>query len=144
MSISRETYYAPLWALVQAAATFKTASRRVRLLQDMEDSELPAVFLSVDHQPTEPSINAPAKYKLGAKAYLYCANPDQETAADIALNGLIDALEAVLAPAPGYGSQNLGRDDVQGAWISGTVEIYPAPNGARAAAIVPIEIHVFG
>jgi hypothetical protein len=144
MSITRETYYATLWALVQSSSSFVTKSRRVRLLQDMEDSELPAVFLSVNHQPTEPSINSPAKYKLGALVYLYCANPTQEIAADIALNGLVDALETALAPAPGQGSQNLGRDDVQGAWLSGTVEIYPAPNGTRAAAIVPIEIHVFG
>ncbi len=144
MSIVRENYYAPLWTLVKESAAFKTASRRVRLLQDMEDGELPAVFMSVNHQPTEPSINSPAKYKLGALVYLYCANPSQEIAADIALNGLVDALEAALAPAPGQGSQNLGRDDVQGAWMAGTVEIYPAPNGTRAAAIVPIEIHVFG
>jgi hypothetical protein len=144
MSIVRETYYATLWALVQASSSFVTKSRRVRLLQDMEDAELPAVFLSVNHQPTTPSINSPAKYQLGALVYLYCANPSQEIAADIALNGLVDALEAALAPAPGQGSQSLGRDDVQGAWLSGTVEIYPAPNGARAAAIVPIEIHVFG
>jgi hypothetical protein len=148
MSIIRENYYAPLFALVAASATFKIASRRVRLMETMEDSELPAIFMSVDHQPTTPSINEPAKYKLGAKVFLYCAVPDTaadtKTSAAVALNGLIDALEAALEPAPGFGSQNLGRDDVQGAWISGDVEVFDAPNGTRAAAIVPIQIHVFG
>jgi hypothetical protein len=144
VSIVRENYYAPLWTLLSAGNAFVTKSRKVRLLQDMEDGELPAIFMAVGDQPTTPSKNSPAKYRLGAKVFLYAKNPDQETSADMQLNALADALEAAIEPGPGTGSQILGRDDIELVAIEGKVEVFAAPNGTRAAAIVPIEIHVFG
>lgn len=140
-AIIRETYYAPLFALLQGAANFKTAERRVRHLETMDDGELPALFMAVGHQPVERDTKAWPKRKLLATVFLYCANPDAHISADIALNALLDAVEAALEPAPGQEMQTLGNL-VSHCWIKGEVEVFAGWDGVRAAAIVPIEIMV--
>lgn len=138
--MKRETRYGALFDLLQSlkeAGLVKVCDRRVRLLEEMPASELPALFMSVDNQKTEQREGAPPKRTLGAKVYLYAANPDRHTAAGIALNGLLDVVEDILKPAPGDRTQTLG-DTVSHAWIEGTTEVFEGPQGERAAAILPI------
>jgi hypothetical protein len=143
-AITRETYYGALWTLLKGVSltpAIQTFDRRVRLLQDLEDGELPALFLAVGHQPTERDFPNEPRHKLGAKVFLYCANPDQHTSADIFLNQMIDAVEAAIEPIVPLEPQTLGGL-AHYAWIAGTTEVFQAPNGTRAAAIVPIEMLV--
>ncbi len=143
-AITREIYYEALFSLLQglkANGAVIIADRRVRLMEEMQTAELPALFMSVGHQKTEQSLKQEPKRWLNATIYLYCANPDQHTSADVALNGLIDALEATVTPPPPYETQTLGGL-VHSCWIEGETEVFAGPNGERAAAIVPIRMLV--
>jgi hypothetical protein len=144
MSFTRETYYSALFALLATLApgTVLTCDRRVRLMERMQPAELPALFMAVGNQKTVPSLKQPPAHFLTAHVFLYCANPDQHVSADMALNALVDALQAALAPAPPFATQTLGGL-VHHCWIDGESEFFPSPNGERAAAIVPIEMLVF-
>lgn len=141
MSLTRETYYGALYALLSGIAAFRTIDRRVRFMEEMGDAELPALFMAVGNQKVTTHLKTPPVVQLGAKLFLYCANPDQHTSADIALNGLVDQVGAALAPAAPYATQTLGGL-VQYCWITGDAEFFAAPNGERAAAILPVEMLV--
>ncbi len=140
--MTRETYYTALFAMLQGlhtAGTVATADRRVRFLNEMSAAELPALFMAVDRQTLQQRRGQPPRHQLGARIYLYAANPDRYTAAGIALNGLIDAVEATLAPADGSDVQTLGGL-VSHAWIEGPIEVFEAPQGERSAAIVTVQM----
>lgn len=142
--MTRETYYAALFALLQslqAGGAVQTADRRVRFLNEMGAAELPALFMAVDRQTLQQRRGQPPRHQLGARVFLYAANPDRHTAAGIALNGLLDALEAALAPPAGAGVQTLGGL-VSHAWIEGPVEVFEGPQGERSAAIVTVQMLV--
>jgi len=144
MSIVRETYYGALFALLQSlqtGSTVQTCDRRVRFLHEMGAAELPALFMAVDRQQLLQRRGQPSRHQLGARIFLYAANPDRHTAAGIALNGLLDALDAALAPQAGAEVQTLGGL-VSHAWIDGPVEVFEAPQGERAAAIVAVQMLV--
>ncbi len=140
--MTRETCYGALFALLQGlqtAGAVATADRRVRFLTEMSAAELPALFMAVDRQTTQQRRGQPPRHQLGARVFLYAANPDRHTAAGIVLNGLIDALEAKLAPPGGSDVQTLGGL-VSHAWIEGPIEVFEAPQGERSAAIVTIQM----
>lgn len=142
--MTRETYYTALFALLQGAQTagaVNVCDRRVRFLEEMGAADLPALFMAVDHQQTAQQRGLPPRHTLGAKIYLYAANPDRHTAAGIALNGLIDTVEALIAPPAGSGVQTLGGL-VSHAWLEGPIEVFEAPLGERAAAILTVQMLV--
>ena len=142
--MSRDAFYVALFSLLQGlktAGNVKTCDRRVRFLEEMAASELPALFMAVDHQQTVQQKGLPPKRTLAAKVFLYAANPDRHTAAGIALNGLIDAVEAALAPAPPADAQTLGGL-ASHAWIDGPIQVFEGPMGERAAAILTIHMLV--
>ena len=138
----RETYYGALFAALQSlqtGGTVKIADRRVRFLNEMAAAELPALFMAVDRQQTIQRRGQPARHQLGARLFLYAANPDRHTAAGIALNGLIDAVESALAPPGGAETQTLGGL-VSHAWIDGPIEVFEGPAGERSAAILAVQM----
>src|SRR5450830_1915079 len=99
--MSRETVYAALFTLLQGVKTtgqVKVCDRRVRFLEEMAASELPALFMAVSHQQTAVQPGLPAKRTLAAKIYLYAANPDRHRPAGVVLNGLLDAVDQILLP----------------------------------------------
>ncbi len=136
--MSRETAYAALFALLQGLGAVSTADRRLRSLNDLNAAELPALFMTVGDQLVQARHGLPGKRRLTADIYLYAANPDPHSAAGIQLNGLIDAVEAGRAPVPGM-TQTLGGT-VEHCWIEGTIAVYEAPKGQRAAALIPVHI----
>ena len=142
----RERYYAAVYSRLMGlklGGLVKTASRKVRLLEDMQPAELPALFFSVGKQKMKWGYNEPPIHTLGATVYLYAANPNGTVSADMVLNGLLDAAQAALKPDPGWGTQTLGGS-VHAVWMAkdGDVEVFAGPNGERAAAIVPIDIEI--
>ena len=139
--MSREAAYGALFLQLQAlvaAGTVRLADSRLRALDGVNGAELPALFLTVGDQQVQARHGLPPKRRLTADLYLYAANPDPHGAAGIALNGLIDAVESVLAPVPGL-TQTLGGA-VEHCWIEGVIAVYEAPKGQRAAALVPVHL----
>ncbi|HLY53952.1 MAG TPA: hypothetical protein VKS60_00260 [Stellaceae bacterium] len=138
----RETAYAALFAVLEALrvdGTVVVADRRLRSLNDLNAAELPALFMTVGDQKVVARHGLPPKRTLTADIYLYAANPDPGTAAGIQLNGLIDAVEAVLAPPVYAAVQTLGGA-VEHCFIEGTIAVYEAPKGQRAAALLPVHL----
>jgi hypothetical protein len=140
--IVREAIYAALWALAAEAASFATASRRLRHWSDVSPAEQPALFMSEKGAVAKvPVLGAPVLYTLYADLYIYAHSADPYLAPATLLNPLIDAVEAAIAPPPATGIQNLGLPDmVQHCYIAGRVETDEGTLGDQAIAIVPVEI----
>ncbi len=138
---TREACYAALFGVLQGlktAGTVALADRRLRLLAEVNNGELPALFLQVDRQTTVQKAGTPPRRTLHALVYLYAANPDPASPASTQLNGLIDAVEAVLLP--GWQQVQTLGGVVAHAWIEGAIEVYEAPKGQRAAAVIPVAL----
>jgi hypothetical protein len=140
--MTREAAYSALFGVLDAlrlAGTVVVAERRLRTLADMNGAELPALFMTVSDQKVVARHGLPPKRTLTADVYLYAANPDPHTAAGIQLNSLLDALEAALAPPAFMPVQTLGGT-VEHCVVEGTIAVYEAPKGQRAAALVPVHM----
>jgi hypothetical protein len=140
--IVRETIYAALWELAANAARFASANRRLRHWADLAPVEQPALFMSEKGGVAEvKKLGAPVVWTLYADFYVYAHSSDPYLAPAAILNGLIDALEAALAPSPTTGIQNLVLPEmVQHAYIAGKVQTDEGVLGDQAIAIVPVEI----
>lgn len=141
--MNREPIYAALFALLQNAAPFVTASRRLRHWSDVGAAEQPALFMIQKSETAEAKRPLPPKWRARVDLYLYAQAPDEATPPATILNPLLDAVEAVLAPDPASEVQSLGGL-VQHCWIAGKIETDEGVLGGQAVAIVPIEILVSG
>jgi hypothetical protein len=141
--MSREAAYSALFELLTSLQTqglVKTCDRKVRAIDDMNEPELPALFMAVHDQEAEVRDNFPPMRTWGAYVYLYTSNPDPNTPAGIALNNLLDAVEAALSP--GWRDEQTLGGLVDRCRIEGTIEIFEGLLGQRAAAIVPVKMLV--
>ena len=141
--MNREPVYAALFALVQNAAPFVTASRRLRHWSDVAAAEQPALFAIQKSETAEERRPLPVKWRARVDLYLYAQAPDELTPPATVMNPLLDAVEAALAPDPASHVQSLGGL-VQHCWIAGRIETDEGVLGGQAVAIVPIEILVSG
>jgi hypothetical protein len=142
--MNRETIYGALFAKLQGAASFKTASRRLRHWGDLQPGEQPALFQAQKDETAHRARGLPPKWTLNLDIYVYAQAPDDTTAPSTVLNPLLDSIEAALAPAGAdlaTGVQTLGGL-VSHCWISGKITTDEGVLGGQAVAIVPIEIVV--
>ena len=139
MNVSRETIYSALFALVCTAADFRTTGRRAQIMTQMQQSSLPALFQQQVSEETQQVNGIPAKYILRVDIIIYAVNTDPSQPSTPALNALVDAIEATLAPTPATGRQTLGGL-VSHCFINGKTDIFEGDTGNRVAAIVPLEI----
>lgn len=139
--MTREPIYSALFALLSAAASFATASRRLRHWSDVGPAEQPALFVVQKSETAERKAGLPAKWRAAVDVYVYVHAPDETTAPATALNPLLDAIEAALASQGVV--QTLG-DLAAHAWIAGKIETDEGVLGGQAVAIVPVEILVAG
>ena len=140
--IARERIYAALFARAAGAAAFATTARRMRHWSTLTPPEQPALYM---RQKTETAavkaLGAPIVWTLAVELYVYVHSSEPHSPPVIALNPLIDALEAALAPPPATGIQDLGLPDmVEHACITGRVEINEGGLRDQAVAIIPVEI----
>lgn len=139
----REPIYAALFALVQSAAPFVTASRRLRHWSDVGAAEQPALFMIQKSEAAEERRPLPVKWRTSIDLYLYAQGPDEATPPSTVMNPLLDALEAALAPDAASNVQTLGGL-VQHCWIAGRITTDEGVLGGQSVAIVPVEILVSG
>lgn len=140
--INREPIYAALFGLLETAADFTVAERRLRHWSSVSPAEQPALFMA---QKTElasvKALGAATVWTLAVDVYVYVHSSDPYLAPASVLNPLIDAVEAALAPSAATGLQDLGLPAmVQHAYISGKVETDEGVLGDQAVAVVPVEI----
>ncbi|HEV2263737.1 MAG TPA: hypothetical protein VGR79_04310 [Stellaceae bacterium] len=139
--MTREPVYSALFALLSGAASFATASRRLRHWSDVGPAEQPALFVVQKSETAERKAGLPAKWRALVDIYVYAHAPDDETAPATVLNPLLDAIESALAPQGAV--QTLGGLAAH-AWIAGKIETDEGVLGGEAVAIVPVEILVGG
>ena len=139
MNVSRESIYSALFARVCTAANFQTTGRRAQLMTQMQPSTLPALFQQQVSEETQQVNGIPPKYILRVDIIIYAVDTDTSQPSTPALNALVDALEATLAPSPVTGRQTLDGL-VSHCFINGRTDIFEGDTGNRVAAIVPVEI----
>lgn len=143
--MNREPIYAALFGILQGAAGFASASRRLRHWSDVAAAEQPALFMAQKSETAEHRRGLPPKWICDVDVYLYCRAPDDLTAPTSILNPILDAIEAALAPLTGRdlaaNAQSLGGL-VYEASINGKIETDEGTLGGQAVAIVPIRILV--
>ncbi len=137
----REPIYSALFALLSGCAPFVTASRRLRHWSDVGPAEQPALFVVQKSETAERRAGLPTKWRASVDVYVYAHAPDETTAPATALNPLLDAIEAALAPQGAV--QTLGGL-ASHAWIAGKIETDEGVLGGQAVAILPVEILVAG
>lgn len=145
--MNREAIMEALFARVQTAAQFRTASRRLQHWDKV--SSQPAVFVveAAEEYQGRPS-GMPATPIVEAVIWIYSkagSNPDAPPAAE--LNNLLDALEAVLAPTPVFNGVSVQNTQTLGGlvehcWIEGRLDKHPGHLNGQAIAIVPIKMLV--
>jgi hypothetical protein len=139
----RENIYAALFARVAAVPGLVTASRRLLHWSDVAPALQPALFQVQKRElPRRPSGALPA-WSLHADLYLYAhVGSDPQVPPATALNALLDAIDAALAPDPVSGAQTLGGL-VAHCWIDPAgIETDEGVLGPQAVAILPITITV--
>src|SRR5439155_23356189 len=106
--IAREPVYAALFELIESAAAFVTAERRLRHWSDVAPAEQPALFQSQKSETaTVKALGAPIVWTLNVELYLYAHSSDPYRTPATILNPLVYGVEAGLAPAPTTGIQGL-------------------------------------
>jgi hypothetical protein len=140
--IAREPIYAALFELIEGAAAFVTAERRLRHWSDVAPAEQPALFQSQKSETGAiKALGAPTVWTLNVELYLYAHSSDPYQTPVTILNPLVDAVEAALMPAATTGVQDLGLPSiVQHAYIAGKIETDEGVLGDQAVAIIPVEI----
>ena len=140
--IVREPIYAALFALIESAAPFVTAERRLRHWSDVAPAEQPALFMAQKSETAATkALGAPSVWTLNIELYLYAHSSDPYLSPATVLNPLIDAVEAALAPSPITSLQDLGLPAmVQHAMIAGKIDTDEGALGDQAIAIIPVQI----
>ena len=140
--IAREPIYAALFELIESAAAFVTAERRLRHWSDVAPAEQPALF---QRQKSETAVvktfGAATVWTLLVELHVYVHSSDPYLTPAMQLNPLIDAVEAALAPAAATGIQDLGLPAmVRHAYIAGKIATEEDTLGNQAIATIPVEI----
>ncbi|ARN83679.1 hypothetical protein B1812_14995 [Methylocystis bryophila] len=93
---------------VNGQSGFVSVSRRLKLWSDVPKSQRPALFVA-EHREQQSYQNEalPAKTTLAVDLFVYIDAGDKNTIPAIALNTILDALEAALRPVNGS-RQTLG------------------------------------
>jgi len=136
--MSRSTIVDAVLQLLNSTGAFNTSGRR--LVPWTEVRSQPAVFVRHvgDHYSAR-ATGMPPKITMETEVWVYSqSGKDSQVAPSVAMDGLLDTIEALLKPAPGV-VQTLGGT-VTHAWIEGKIEIYPGDLDGQAIAVIPVSI----
>lgn len=138
--MTREPIYAALFAKLQAAASFKTTSRRLKHFSDVPAIDQPALYVAQRSESATTVPGQPTVWTMNVDVYLYVNNRgDQNVIPSTLINPLIDAVAASLAPNPIDNKCTLGGL-VQHAWIEGQIQTDEGVLGDQAVAVIPVVI----
>lgn len=139
--MNREAIYSALFAKISSlTVTFNTISRRLRAIDAVEASEMPAIFQVQQDENFQSRPNLPTVKVLNVDWWLYVAETDPSQPPSTRLNNALDVIDGVLGQdGAGWELETLGGL-VYNAKINGVVEIFEGVLGDKAMAIVPIRI----
>jgi hypothetical protein len=140
---AREAIYAALFSLLSNAASFRTATRRIKDYSDVDQATQPALLQVELGEKWNARPGAPPVVTLAARLFVYCESGDPSAPVSAQMNALLDAVTAALAPPllpHGSFRQTLGGL-VQHAGIAGEVTIAEGLSG-QSEAVIPLEILV--
>lgn len=145
MALNRELIYGALFTRLQALTSqgFVTVSRRLRHVNDVLDTEMPALFMAQGKEtPSYEAGRTPIWY-LRCTLYVYIKDPAGAVPGQLA-NSLMDAVTAVFTPDnPNVNSFTIGGL-VHHCRIDGTIETDEGTLGEQMIAIIPIEMKAIG
>lgn len=140
--ISREPIMAALFAKLQTVQGFATSSRRLLALEDIQNADLPALYLTQRTEKVEtkpPGMNPVSVFTCDVHLYI-TTGADRTVAPDTILNPLVDAIAAVLAPDNVVTNRQTLGGLVQHCWIEGLIEYFEGVLGPVGVVIIPIVI----
>lgn len=136
----REPIYAALFAKLAAAATFKTASRKLKHYSEVSPPDQPALFMAQITEDPRQQTKLPPLWHMKVECYVYARVEDTEIPGQI-INTLLDALTNAIAPLPAFNQQTLGGL-VHNCWIDGVIDIFEGLLANQVVVIIPITITV--
>lgn len=139
--MNREAIYSALFARLQNAYEWATASRILEHWSDVPSIQQPAMFLTQVNEQAITQTRQPTRWMLSAKVYLYAHSQTQNgVPPSIILNNLLDAITNAMKPENAVKEvQDLGGL-VEYARIEGVIETDEGLLGEQAVAIIPISI----
>lgn len=139
--MNREAIYQALFNLVAASASFKTASRRLKLWSDVPPSDRPAVFVA--QRPgnyNQGDESQPGTITLEAEIFVYTdGGKDPNAIPASEMNQLLDAIDTALKGSPVTGLQTLGGL-VSHCWIEGKQFVDSGDIDGDGVAVIPVKI----
>ena len=146
----RENIYAGIFAFFSAltiggSPAFKLATRKLRVWEDVESEDQPALLMLQKSELCNKPRGLPAKWTLTIDLYLYVhtgqINDDTIIASQL-LNPLMDAIEAALTINDVSNNACTLNGLVSHCFIDGAVEIFEGNLGDQAVCILPITVVV--
>lgn len=138
---SRNQILDKVLAFFQGVAPIKIASRKLRMWTNVDESELPALFMLKTGEDVQQVEGMPPMITFDIELFIYTwANPQVEDPPPSAvMQDVLDAVYKALAPPPIVGRQTLGGL-VSHCWVEGkTIEV-PGDLEGKGVAIVPLRI----
>ena len=139
--ISRESVMQALFDLTAPLepSTLKRRSRLALMMDDVSPEEQPALYQIQMSESAQTQKGLPNIYTLNVEWYVYVnGTNDPSVNHSTGLNAILDSLEAILAPEPGFDTQTLGGLAVR--VYPGARQIYEGPIGSQSIAVLPIQI----
>jgi len=148
--VNRENIYAALFAYFSGLTDgmdplFKTATRKLKVWEDVEPEDQPALLQLQSRESCERIRGLPSKWNLSIDLYLYVhtgAINDPDTTPSQLINPLIDAIEASIVVDDFANNACTLGGLVYHAYIDGTVEMFEGNLGDQACVIIPITVVV--
>lgn len=142
MSVTREQIMTAFGSLVFNAGPFKTTGRRVQMWNQV--SSQPAAFVRNIGDKYERHGALPPKITMMVEIWLYdnSAGVDPNAAPGAALNALVDAVEAALAPDSKVSNELTLGGLVTRCRIEGECIFDPGDLDGQAKAVIPVHILV--
>lgn len=140
--MNRDAIMSALFALVTSVPGFMTTGRRLLLWTEVP--EQPALFVRHigDEIAPRAARGLPPKTTMRAEVWIYAQmGTDPESVPGAALDSLVDAVSAAMAPSAFTGVQTLGGL-VSHCWIEGSLHLDPGDIDGQAKAIIPVHILV--
>lgn len=140
--MNREAIYSALFDLLKKMDGINEFSRILAHWDDVSPSMQPALYMTVVSQNAEQVTGFPTKYTLDAKVWIYTHRDTSGVVPSVAINQILDELDAVLKPPAGPSFKQTLGGLVEHCWINGEIVTDEGTLGNQAVATVPIRMLV--